>query len=528
MKKMKKIILLLISSLTIISCSKTKQELKRITFTSDSEEAVALVEKFVMNNEKGGADPVIQEKLLDSALTLDPNFAMAKVYNWWGSGEQNRGRVISAYESIDKVTDLEARFIKAAYERRVNGSIIKQDQIMDALINDYPEYWQLRVNSGYIKNQLLDATGSEKRWNEALDIYPNSYEALRSLAFLHIETGDFTMLPIENRDLEKAENYFEKIREIDPNSSRPDRYLGNIYRKQNDLDKALAAYQRSNNMIEDKESNPYRNGLLMEGHVYTFKGNYESGREKYYEGMQSAIKNKDYNWVVGFTNYIAQGYLYQKDFASAINILSETQLMIPSFEETELQKINRVNFLEFFKFLAFGHSQKTKETLASISRIKELNEKATQIRLSSTDLNQQQKERIILNRDTGNLSFDVWYNILFGNYDEARSLLDEFSVLSAKQLSFDPNSMDDFFKFSGYLNLMEGKPQESIDFYSRVSKVIIDDDNYHRYFLALANKALGNTEESNIMLTNLATDNFARWQNAIVKNLAKAQIKTNL
>ena len=92
----------------------------------------------------------------------------------------------------------------------------------------------------------------------------------------------------------------------------------------------------------------------------------------------------------------------------------------------------------------------------------------------------------------------------------------------------DPNSMDDFFKFSGYLNLMEGKPQESIDFYSRVSKVIIDDDNYHRYFLALANKAIGNTEESEEMLVNLSNDNFARWQNAIVKNLAKAQIKTNL
>ena len=528
MKKMKKIILQLITILAVISCSNDGKDLKRITYTSDSKEAIALVEQFVMNNEKGGADPVIQEKLLDSALAIDPNFAMAKVYNWWGSGEQNRSRIISAYESIEKVSDLEARFIKAAYERRINGSIIKQDQIMDALIKDYPEYWQLRVRSGYIKNQLLDATGSQKRWEEALEMHPNSYESLRSLAFLHIETGDFTMLPIEDRDLKKAENYLEKIREIDPNSSRPDRYLGNIYRKQNDLDKALAAYQRSNNMIDDKESNPYRNGLLMEGHVYTFKGEYELGREKYYEGMESAIRNKDYNWVVGFTNYIAQGFLYQKDFASAISVLSKTQSMIPDFEETELQKVNRENFLEFFKFLAFGHSQKSDETQKSITKIKELNDKAAQIRLASSGLNQQQKDRIILLRNTNSLSFDVWNSILFGNYEEARLLLDEFSVLSAKQLSYDPNSMDDYFKFSGYLNLMEGKPQEAIDFYSRVSKVIIDDDNYHRYFLALANKAIGNTEESEEMLVNLSNDNFARWQNAIVKNLAKAQIKTNL
>jgi len=525
---MKKIILLLIASLTIISCSETKQELKRISFTSDSEQAIALMEEFMMNSENREAESDIQQKLIDSILKLDPNFAMAKIFRWWGAGETNRERIISAYESIDKVSDLEGRFISAEYERRINGNIVKQDQIMDKLIEDYPEHWQLRVNSGYIKNQLLDAKGSEKRWEEALELNPGSYEALTSLVFLHIESGASTMLPANDRDLEKAKAYLETVRALNPASSRPDRYMGNIYRKENDLDKALASYQKANNMIEDKESQLYRNGLLMQGHVYTFKGEYDEGREKYYEGRSGAMKNQDYQWSMAFTNYIAQGYLYQKDFASAISVLSEMQQTVESFEETELQKINRKSFLEFFKFIAFGHSQKPEETLASISKIKELNEKATQIRLSSSDLNQQQKERIILNRDTGNLSFDVWYNILFGNYDEARALLDEFSILSAKQLSYNPNSMDDFFKFSGYLNLMEGKPQEAIDFYSRVSKVIIDDDNYHRYFLALANKAIGNTEESNIMLTSLATDNFARWQNAIVKNLAKAQIETNL
>ena len=186
---MKKIILLLIGSLTIISCSETKQELKRITFTSDSEEAIALMEEFMMNNENREAESDIQQKLIDSILKLDPNFAMAKTFNWWGAGEANRERIISAYESIDKVSDLEGRFITAAYERRINGNIVKQDQIMDKLIEDYPEHWQLRVNSGYIKNQLLDAKGSEKRWEEALELNPGSYEALTSLVFLHIEFG---------------------------------------------------------------------------------------------------------------------------------------------------------------------------------------------------------------------------------------------------------------------------------------------------------------------------------------------------
>jgi hypothetical protein len=100
--------------------------------------------------------------------------------------------------------------------------------------------------------------------------------------------------------------------------------------------------------------------------------------------------------------------------------------------------------------------------------------------------------------------------------------------MSAKQLSYSPNALDDYFKFSGYLNLMEGKPQDAIDSYARVSSTNLDDDNYHLYFLALANKAAGNIDESSKMLESLAGNNFATWQNAIVKNLAKAQTSSDL
>ena len=95
-------------------------------------------------------------------------------------------------------------------ERRINGSIVKQDQIMDAIIADYPQYYQLRIWSGDIKNGL-DVKASEKRWEEALELNPGSYEALTSLVFLHIESGASTMLPANDRDLEKAKAYFPGI-----------------------------------------------------------------------------------------------------------------------------------------------------------------------------------------------------------------------------------------------------------------------------------------------------------------------------
>ena len=88
--------------------------------------------------------------------------------------------------------------------------------------------------------------------------------------------------------------------------------------------------------------------------------------------------------------------------------------------------------------------------------------------------------------------------------------------------------MNEYHKFSGYLNLMEGNPEESIKSYSNLSKEVMSGDSYHVYFLALAKKATGEIEESNLIFSQLANDNFATWQNSIVKNLAKTQIKINI
>ena len=88
--------------------------------------------------------------------------------------------------------------------------------------------------------------------------------------------------------------------------------------------------------------------------------------------------------------------------------------------------------------------------------------------------------------------------------------------------------MNELHKFSGYLNLMEGDPYASIDSYSNLTDVVLTADNYHMYFFALAKKAVGESEESEKIFITLANDNFAQWQNAIVKNLAKAQIEVNL
>ena len=523
---MKKLILLLISALTIISCSETI-EAERIPWTSTSEEAKALFEEFLTNIERRQWDPEIQEALFDSIAKLDPNFFVPKLFNNFKDADERRVLVRLAYENKDKVSDLESRFIESNFERRINGSIVKQDQIMDAIIADYPQYYQLRIWSGDIKNGL-DVKASEKRWEEALEINPNSFEANVNLAFLHFPTGvNFTMLASDDRDLKKAETLLNNAKKILPESSRPSRFLGNVYRAQSEFDKALAAYKESLEIIKEYEtgdkSDPYANSLLMVGHVYTFQEKYDEART-YYE---DAIKISNEFWKVSIGELKSHTYMYQKDFAGAVFVLSEIQDQIKTFDIDTIQKTNYTIWMETAKFRAFGHSQKQDETIASVKKIKDLRSSRSEILLANA-FDDTEKQRILSNLSNSNMELDIWYNILFGNYDTARAQINDYNSMAQKELEFDPNAMNNFYKFSGYLNLMEGNPQQSIAEYSNLSKVDMSDDSYHSYFLALAKKAIGEEEQSKEMFVALANDNFATWQNSIIKNLAKAQIKTNL
>mgnify|MGYP004326723121 CR=1 FL=1 len=227
------------------------------------------------------------------------------------------------------------------------------------------------------------------------------------------------------------------------------------------------------------------------------------------------------------TELKAHTYMYQKNFGDAILTLSQLQNTVDEMDEEEQTKNNYKFFAEFNKFLAFGHSQKQEETLISLDKMDQLRSLNTEISLKNA-FNDEQKERIMIRTNKNKTQMLIWYNILFGNYEDARALLLDFKTISEKQLSYNPNSMNDFHKLSGYLNLMEGDPAESISSYSNLSNEVMTNDSYHSYFLALAKRGVGETDDSNRILSLLANDNFATWQNAIVKNLAKAQIEVNL
>ena len=122
------------------------------------------------------------------------------------------------------------------------------------------------------------------------------------------------MLATDERNLDKAETLLNNAKKILPQSSRPSRFLGNVYRAQSKFDEALASYKESLKIINKYESgdksDPYANSLLMVGHVYTFQEKYDQARNYY----DDAIKISNEYWKVSISELKSHTYMYQKDF----------------------------------------------------------------------------------------------------------------------------------------------------------------------------------------------------------------------
>ena len=322
---MKKIIFLFVIVLSLGSCTEQKVA-KRINWTSESPQAIQLFEEFLQIGEYEKDMPEYAELLMDSILSLDPNFVMAKTFNGFGTDEENRKSFMSAYDKREAVSDIEKRLIEANYERFFNGNRIIQDSLVDELIKDYPEYYQLRLISGDIKNNI-DVKECKKRWEEALEINLKSFSAHLNLAKLHFPViASFQMLAIDQRDLGVATKYLTDGEKLYPESSRWSRYLGNVYRSQGKLNESRDSYKKAGEIIEKfeggKETPAYAEIIYLIGHVNTALGEYDKAREAYFETAELRSKISDENTTlfsnVSMRTFIADSYLYQKDFQESV------------------------------------------------------------------------------------------------------------------------------------------------------------------------------------------------------------------
>ena len=512
--------LIIFLSTVFIGCQ-GKIDVKKIPLTSTSEEAKTAFFEGIYRYDQNEVDE--SNAAFKRALELDPNFELVKLYYDTKSPEQNRNNIIEAYNNREKVSEVEKGLIEAEYQLRIYGDLSQCINVLKSVIEKYPDIPYLYELTAYRQSFNKDFDDAITNWKKGLELNPNSYFSALGLGLLHITVGsEFRYMPEDRIDLDEAESWLKLAQSIRPNASATPRFLGNLYRAKYDLESALKSYETAVNMNTEKTSMLMEQTLML-AHTHTAMGNYEIAREYYEKTIDLSINDA---WVAINNTYYTFSLLYEKKYDDAIKRLSEAELKVDGLSgDREVIEWGK-NRLEFIKFLAFGHSQRIEETKISLGKLDDFADRQAKTRLERS-VDELERKNIERGLKVGKLFRSSWFNILFGNYEIAQSQLDTMYEIQNTRIEKNPDALNGYYNLSGYLNLMQGNVEESISMYDKVLERG-DLDEYNRYFYALALKAVGELDKSKQIFTELANNPFANWQIAMVKNLAKAQIKTNI
>ena len=139
---MKKLILLLIVSLTVFSCAEEKQ-VKFIPLTTDSLEAKAAFIDGIFREDQNEINESLEA--FKKAIDLDNDFLIPKIF-YNSTPSENRERLLEAYDKRESASEIEQKIIEAFYQMNIYGNSSEAIKIFDSLIS----LWRIFLELQYI------------------------------------------------------------------------------------------------------------------------------------------------------------------------------------------------------------------------------------------------------------------------------------------------------------------------------------------------------------------------------------------
>ena len=498
---MKKTIFFLSIFLMIFSgCSKV--DIIELPITTPSPQSLEYYKKAMLSYQVG--DGPEKRALLDSALSIDPDFTMAlEFYDSQDPIIKRKHRelakknVVNASEAEKKILTIRESYREEDMDKALESA--------KWLVENHKESYESFVWLGQVQSDRYELDEAIITLKKAIELNPDSYDAYSLLMGHHISAGNQVMLPQERRDVDLGMKYGDELIRIRPDQGAPYHLKANCYRQLGEFEKAKPLYEKS---IEN------RKGLSSEGtayivsaHNYMFSGDLETAR-KSYEKAIDINKEKANEWF--FLNlYLTYSYIFDNDYMGAIDrlLIVENQLEKKGFDKITLLQVKSQT--SWHKMICYAHNQMEEEAYESLSNIIKNNKKRAGLL----------KDDNVFREIKSNEQFQTaWVNILFGKYDNARRNLKQ--LRNIQEEIKDPTALYGFYGLSGMADLMEG------NYDGATANFLKGNENniYFNYFKALALRAAGKEKEAENEFTKIANINFSNWNIAIVRRLANKQL----
>ena len=492
--------ILLLVTIIISSCS--KKRVVDLPITTSSQEALKFYKRAMLSYQVGDSPECRAD--LDSALALDPDFAMAFEFYESDNPMENIEYEEKAKSLFSKISEAEKKIITIREGYR-EGNMNKALESAQWLVNNHGDSYESDVWLGTVQSDRYELDDAINTLKTAIELNSNCYDAYSLLMGHHIAAGTQVMLPEEKRDIELGMKYGDELIRIRGDHGFPYHFKANVYRQLGEFEKARPLYEKS--IIKRKGLSSEGTAYVVSGHNYMFGGDLKTARERYASAIKLVDENPNEWFIINL--YLTYSYIFDNDYIGAIDNISsiERQLDERSFDEITL--LQRKGQVSWQKMICYAHNQMEEDAYVSLGKRIMFNKKRADL-LKDTNVTRGVK--------SDEQFQTAWVNILFGKYEDAKKNLEKLKKI--QEARNDPTAMYGYHGLAGMAHLMEGNHELALENFSNGNENAI----YFNYFKGLALKAAGKEEEAIKTFREIATINFSNWNIAIVRRLANKQL----
>ncbi len=424
----------------------------------------------------------------DKALELDPSFVSAQMYraNSASSAKdwaENRDKFLAMREKANEGEVMMMDILQTNLE----DNLEKAKGLVEQLTEKYPQSARAMDDLAGYYNSMDETDKARETWAKAIEINPDFLPAITNLGISYLFTSP--------KDYGKAQQYMEMAVEKAPASSKVQINLGDCYRAQNDLNKALASYLKAAELDPNDDV-----AFSKAGHANSFLGNLDAARKNYQDSRSVSEHG------LGAYNFEANTYILEGDHEKALTYLQDVIDKIDQMDAPPSNKLwTKMGLISNCATIAMhdGNSEGLKEYVAVM-------------RPMSDQMIEEIGAKFFTMNQHANLHYwEAMTSATAGDYEEAATTAE--LIKTDLEGSDDPNKLRPFHSVHAYVNFQQGNYEKALEHMAMLDP----DDVYNKFWMAKAYMMTGEKDKANTLLNEIARDNFNSVNYVLILNETK-------
>ena len=520
----KQILIFLISTLSFISCSENSEKTSNTPYNLSikNEKAYELYKSAKLKSQRG--DYVGAKLDFEACLRIDPNFIMACLDINETNIEKKNQYLKRAFNNYNNATETEKIFIDLERENQYE----KRIELFKSLININPKNSDAYYRLGNFYRQGNKLSESKSLLNKSLKLNPNNW--LTNRALFGIKYAGYGDPGVGKNDenfynfpdsISMLESDIKMLISLDTLNAAAYRKFGDIYRSSKYIDKAKEYYLKGVGVC-NYEGNSYRSELMhVSGNATFLLGQVDESLKYFKESVEIEF---DLYPKMKRIFQLAIVYLYDQNHKEAISVLDnfESGLNQIGFNESEINQImvSIYNYKAFF-YADMGNKRESykcwdifkKYADKVYEEFPEFDSSFIQQRNAALGLNSGLNDRLIRITPKNMESDFIWLNLLNGDLDSAKKIMDSSDLGS--------NVKSSLYLIYFSLNKDYVNASKLISKYEDNS-IWWNGGNFFYAKLLLRNNMI---EESRKIFNNIADGRFFGWTSGLFRKKAQIILK---